>query len=103
MILLANFLNALALVINLFLQIYFWILLARVIISWINADPYNPIVRFIASATDPLLYYLRRKFPFLTQGGIDFAPMAVLALIYFLQYFLVQSISDYAMQLKLSV
>ena len=101
MILLANFLLAVAQVLKLILDIYLFILIGRVIISWLNADPYNPIVRFICSATDPLLYKIRRKVP-LNMGSLDFSPIILVALIYFLQIFLVQSVSDYAHKIKYS-
>lgn len=99
MILIANFLAAIALVIKTILDIYLIIIIARVVLSWVNADAYNPIVRFINSATDPLFYWLRRRFP-LVQGGMDFSPIVVFCIIYFLKAFLVQSMFDYSAQLK---
>lgn len=101
MILLSNFLFALAQILNLILNAYLFILIARVIVSWIGGDPYNPLVRFICSATDPLLYKVRRKIPFNT-GSLDLSPIILVAIIYFFQLFLVQSVADYAVSLKSS-
>ncbi|TYO96360.1 YggT family protein [Geothermobacter ehrlichii] len=73
----AILLNALATVINYLFQIYFYIVVARAIVSWVNPDPYNPIVRFLHSATDPVLYRIRRVLP-LQFGGFDFSPIVLL-------------------------
>ncbi|MBE9536551.1 MAG: YggT family protein, partial [Proteobacteria bacterium] len=56
MFVIANFLEALAVILNMVLQLYMWIIIARAVISWVNPDPYNPIVQFLYKATDPLLY-----------------------------------------------
>ena len=50
-----NFLNAVAYVFEILLNIYMWIIIARALISWVNPDPYNPIVRFLYRATEPVL------------------------------------------------
>ena len=70
-------LNALATVINLIFQIYFYIVIGRAIISWVNPDPYNPIVRFLHSATEPVLYRIRKLLP-VHFGGIDLSPIILL-------------------------
>jgi YggT family protein len=92
MFVLANLLQAFATVIGMLLTIYMWILIARVVISWVNADPYNPIVRGIVAVTEPVLYRIRRTLP-VYGGGIDFSPIVAFLAIYFLQIFLVQSIA----------
>jgi len=71
------FLNALATVINLIFQIYFYIVIGRAIISWVNPDPYNPIVRFLHNATEPVLYRIRKLLP-VHFGGIDLSPIILL-------------------------
>ncbi|OSM00447.1 YggT family protein [Magnetofaba australis] len=58
------------------LQIYFWMILIRVLMSWINPDPYNPIVQFLVRATDPVLEPCRRILP--PIGGLDLSPMLAL-------------------------
>jgi len=70
--------------INLIFTIYIYIIVARAIISWVNPDPYNPIVRFLHNATDPLLNKIRRVVP-LQFGGIDFSPILLLFGVFFLQ------------------
>ena len=66
------------------LQLYMYILVGRAVISWVSADPYNPIVRFLYEATEPLLSRIRRALPFVV-GGIDFSPMVLILAILFSQ------------------
>jgi len=98
MFVVANLLLGIAKVLDMLLWFYMWVLIARVVISWVNADPYNPIVRAILSVTEPLLYRIRRTLPI--GGGIDFSPLVVFAGIYFLQIFLVRSLVDLALRLQ---
>jgi YggT family protein len=97
---LANFLKALAHVIDIVLTIYMWLIIGRAILSWVNPDPYNPIVRFLYNVTEPVLGYLRRKFP-LVYGGLDLAPLVVLLIIVFLQRFVVTTLLELALRMSL--
>lgn len=90
MFVIGYFLNALATVLDYALLFYMWIIIARAVLSWVSPDPYNPIVRFVHNVTEPVLYPLRRRLPFL--GGIDFSPMIVLMAVVFLRSFVVQSL-----------
>jgi YggT family protein len=78
------------------LQLYMWIMIARVVLSWVNPDPFNPIVRFIHNVTEPVLYPIRQKLP-LNFGGIDLSPIVVFLLIVFLQRFVVATLQGLAM------
>jgi YggT family protein len=99
MFILANFLEAMAALLSVLLNIYMWIVIARAVISWVSPDPYNPIVRFLYSVTEPVLYRVRRAIPFYA-GGIDFSPFIVFVAIYFLDLFLVRSLYDLARSLR---
>jgi YggT family protein len=99
MFIVSNFLGAMAAVLQMILWLYMWIVIASAVISWVNPDPYNPIVRFLRNATEPLLYRVRRSLPVFV-GGLDFSPLVVLVAIYFLQYFLVQSLRDLAFSIR---
>ncbi len=90
-----NFLMAVAQLLDFLLTVYMWIIIGRVIISWVNADPYNPIVRFLYEATEPLLSRIRRMLP-LSFGGIDFSPMILILAIMFVQSFLIQTLKQLA-------
>jgi YggT family protein len=98
MFVLANFLIAVAKILNIGLTIYMWLIIGRAIISWVNPDPYNAIVRFLYSATEPVLYFIRRKVP-INFSGFDFSPVIVILAIVFLQTFVVQSLIQFAVQL----
>lgn len=95
MFVLANFIEALATVINILLGTYVWVVIGRVVISWVNADPYNPIVNFLYQITEPLLSRIRRFLP--VFGGLDFAPMILILAIIFLQSFLVPTLRQLAL------
>jgi YggT family protein len=101
MILLANILLALAKIVELasgLLTIYKYILLASVVISWVNADPYNPIVNFIHRATEPVLQRVRRYMP--NTGMIDLSPIVVFLLIYLVQIIVFDTAYTYLMMLS---
>ena len=91
MFIIGNLLKAIAVVLHYVLHFYMWIVVARAVLSWVNPDPYNPIVRFIHNVTEPVLYRIRTKLPF-DFGGIDFSPIIVILGIIFLQNFVVNSL-----------
>lgn len=99
MYIIGNFLAATAKVLDVVLVLYMWIIIIRALLSWVNPDPYNPIVQFLYNVTEPLLYRIRRALP-MSGMGIDFAPIVVLLAIIFLQSFLVSSLAQFAMQLQ---
>lgn len=71
------------------INIYMWIIIIRVLISWINPDPYNPIVQFLRGITDPALEAMRRIMPrFLWSTGLDFTPLLLILLLQVLMLFL---------------
>jgi YggT family protein len=98
MFMLSNFLLAVAKLINFILSAYIWVVIGRAVISWVNADPYNPIVRFLVQVTEPLLSRIRRFLP--TMGGIDLSPMLLIFAIIFLQSFLVPTLEQIAQSLR---
>lgn len=97
MFILTNLLEALAYIINIFLTIYVWVIIIRAIISWVNPDPWNPIVHFLYRSTEPVLQPIRRYLP---QMGIDISPLIAILGIYFLQRFLIASLYELARNLR---
>jgi YggT family protein len=95
MFVMRNLLIAVATILDYALWGYMWVLIIRAILSWVNPDPYNPIVRALYAITEPVLSFLRRKFP-LMAGSIDFSPIVVILAIVFLQRFVVRTIFDLA-------
>jgi YggT family protein len=95
---LGNFVRALADVLNVVIEIYLLLVIVAALISWVNPDPFNPLVRFLRSVTDPVFKFVRRKLP-LPQTGIDFSPIIVILAIHFLQGFLVSVLHYVALHL----
>lgn len=98
MFVIGNFLNALALLLKFVLDAYMFIIIGRVIVSWVSADRYNPIVRFLYEATEPFLSRIRRYIPIL-GGGLDLSPLILILAIMFLQNFLVPTLQRIALSI----
>ena len=95
----SNFMLALTRLLELAINAYIWIIIARAIISWVNPDPYNAIVRFLYRVTEPVLRPVRYRMPTLAMG-LDLSPMVVILVLYFLDYFLVSTLRDLALGLR---
>ena len=98
MFMFGNFIKAIADLLNFVLSAYIWIIIARAVISWVNADPYNPVVRFLHQVTDPLLNRIRRFVP--VMGGFALSPMVLILGVIFLQSFLVPTLRQIAAGLQ---
>jgi YggT family protein len=96
MFVLRQFLLAASDLVSLALTAYMWILIIRALVSWVGADPWNPIVRFLHQVTEPVLRPVRRLLP---HSPIDFSPVIVILGIYFLQWFLVPVLREAAYRL----
>jgi YggT family protein len=99
MFVLANLILALGKILDVLLSAYMWIIIISALISWVNPDPYNPIVRFLYAVTEPVLRRVRRIIGFRT-GVIDLSPMIVILAIMFVKFFLIQSLIELAYKLK---
>jgi YggT family protein len=93
----ANILNGIAYVLDTVLFLFMWLIIIRALISWVNPDPWNPIVQFLTRATDPILFMIRRRVGVL--GGFDLSPILAILLIMFLQYAVVATIRDIAVRM----
>lgn len=71
-------------ILNMALTIYFWVIFARALFSWIRPNPYNPIVRTVVRLVDPVTDRIRRILP-TRFGMIDVAPFFLMLIIIFLQ------------------
>ncbi len=99
MFVIANLIEAVSKILDIALTIYMWIVIISALISWVNPDPHNPVVRFLRNATEPVYRKIRRYVP-TVFGGIDIAPLIVILIIVFLQYFLVNSLLELAYRLR---
>ena len=73
------------------LQIYFWIVVIAVLLSWVQPDPYNPIVRTLYAMTEPVFDWVREHLP-VYFGGLDLSPIVVIIAIQFVQRVLIMSL-----------
>ena len=98
MFVLGNLLMAIATILDTVLSIYMWIVIIAALITWVNPDPYNPIVRFLRAVTEPVFGRIRRIIGY--GMGIDFSPMVVILGILFVKYFVIASLRDVAIRLR---
>jgi YggT family protein len=103
MFVLGNVLIGLARVLDGVLQLYFFVLVGRAVISWVNADPRNGIVRFLVMATEPPMRAIRRLLPAgLRHFPLDIAFLVLFGIVIFAQYAVVQSLLDVGARLRLN-
>jgi len=93
-----NLFSTIGSILNMLLTLYFWIIFARVVLSWVRPDPYNPLVRTICRLVDPVTYRISRIIP-TRIGMIDFAPFILMLLIMFLKEFLVKTLFDIGLRM----
>ena len=95
-----NFLSAVANILDQVLWVYNLVVFVAVVLSWVSADPFNPIVRALRSVTEPVFDWIRRRVPFAMLGMLDLSPMILLFTIWFARLFLVRSLLDLAARLR---
>jgi YggT family protein len=98
MFVMGNVLLGVATVLDYALWFYMWIIIARALISWVNPDPWNPIVQFLDRATEPVLSPIRRWLGW--RMGIDLSPLVAIVAITFMQIAVVQSLKDLALRMN---
>lgn len=98
MFVVGNTLLGFATVLDYALTFYTWVVIARALISWVNPDPWNPIVQFLTRVTEPVLAPIRRRLGW--SMGVDLSPLVVIVAIWFLQIAVVQSIKDLAVRMN---
>jgi YggT family protein len=97
MFVLGNLLLAAARIIDVILTVLYWLIVIRAIISWVNPDPFNPIVQFLQAATEPFLEPIRRLLP---PMAIDISPIIAFLAVMFLQTFLVKTLVDVGLRFR---
>lgn len=99
MFILGNFLLAVANVMDFILMIYKWIIIIAAVVSWVNPDPYNPIVRLLYRVTEPVLRPIRRVIG-TKLGPIDISPLIAVLIIIFIQQLIIKSIIELGYKIK---
>lgn len=102
MFVVGNFLEAVIWVIDTLLQLYVFVIIAAALVSWVSPDPWNPIVRFLRQATEPVFSIFRRILPgFLTGGsGIDFTPLVAMIVVQMVRMAVVRSLARFAHRMQ---
>ena len=100
MFVMSNLIAAFAQVLDVVFTTLYWIIIVRALISWVNPDPYNPIVQFLQSVTEPILSPIRRLLPPAMRWGLDISPIIAILALMFLKSFLVRTLLDISFRLK---
>ena len=100
MFVLGNLFEALAVILDKALWLYNFVVIAAVMITWVNPDPFNPVVQFLRSVTQPVFEWIRRRLPFAVVGMLDLSPIILLMFLWFARRFLVKSLFDLAFHLR---
>ncbi len=95
----ANFIDAVAVVLNMALSAMVFLIIVRAVISWFSPDPFNPLVQALTRITEPVLAPIRRLIP-LYDIGIDISPIIAFLAIKFIQIFFIQSLHQIAVYLR---
>jgi len=99
MFILGNILTGIAEVLDVVLTIYMWVIVIRALISWVNPDPYNPIVQILQKMTEPVLRPLRKLVP-AYRIGVDLAPLIAILIIIFLKAALIKTLYRLGMSMS---
>ena len=99
MLIIGNLLIAVAEIINMLLNVYYWVVIIAALISWVNPDPYNPVVRFLRAVTEPVFRPIRRLIGY-RLGPVDISPIIVILAIFFVQKFLIRTILEIGYKIK---
>ncbi|MFH1191014.1 MAG: YggT family protein [Candidatus Omnitrophota bacterium] len=100
MFVLSNFISAVANILDVLLNVIYWLVLIRALISWVNPDPGNAIVQFLYKTTDLILDPIRSRLPLNFRLGIDISPIIVIFLVMFLKSFLPKSLFDLSLWVR---
>ena len=96
---LSTFIQALAQILSMVINLYIWVVIIAALISWVRPDPYNPIVQILYKLTEPLYAKIRRVIPTII-GGVDLTPILVILALKFIDSFVVQLLFSLASQVQ---
>lgn len=97
MFVMGNLISAIAQILDIALTVFYWLILIRALLSWVNPDPYNPIVQFLMRTTEPVLAPIRRVLP---RMPIDLSPILAFLGIVFIKSFLVKTLYQIAYNMQ---
>ena len=100
MFVIGNLCQAVATILDKVLWLYSIVIMVAVLISWVSPDPFNPVVQFLRSVTEPILAWIRRRLPFTMVGMMDLSPLVALLIIQLLQMVVVRSLFELGVRLR---
>lgn len=95
-----NIILGIARVLGIVLNLAMWTIIIRALLSWVNPDPYNPIVQVLTRVTEPVLRPLRKLAPPFKTGGVDLSPLIAILIIYFLEIAVVDTLVRFGNSLR---
>ncbi|MDE6958387.1 YggT family protein [Helicobacter apodemus] len=95
---LGTFIEAVAQILSMIINIYVWIVIIAALVSWVRPDPYNPIVQILYKLTEPLYVKIRSLIPTII-GGIDLTPLIVILVLQFINLFFIKLLFSLARSL----
>ncbi len=93
---LSTLISATAYILHTVIWLYTWVIIISALLSWVNPDPYNPIVRTLRNLTEPVLWRVRRYLPFTYINGLDLSPVVIILALQFLDLVLIRSLNHLA-------
>ena len=100
MFVVGNLVQAIAMVLDKVLSLYSIVIMISVLISWVSPDPFNPIVQFLRSVTEPFFGWIRSHLPFAVIGMLDLSPLVALLFIQLIQMAVVRSLFELGLRLR---
>ncbi len=91
----ATLLEAIAQILHMVINLYIWVVIISALITWVNPDPYNPIVQVLRRATEPVYSFVKRYISTVI-GGIDLSPIIIILGLQFLDLFIVKILFNLA-------
>ena len=95
MVVISTFIEAIAQILHMVINIYIWVVIISALITWVKPDPYNPIVQVLHRLTEPLYMRIRNYIP-TVFGGVDLTPIVVILALQFIDLFLVKLLFNLA-------
>jgi YggT family protein len=95
MMVISTFIEAIASILSMVINIYIWVVIIASLITWVKPDPYNPIVQVLYRLTEPVYSFIRKYIPTVV-GGIDLAPIIVILGLQFINLFFVKLLFSFA-------
>lgn len=68
--------------------LYKWIIIIHALLSWVNPDPYNPLVQIINKLVSPAYQFVKKYIKKTTFNQIDITAILIILVLMFIETFL---------------